>query len=182
MLSWIVCLSLLEQVPNKVRKNRFEAFWGYDILVLICVPLPIPHSTWAENLSLGAQQLVLLLLMWNFTSDPSAASKCNIATVVVLQLGFLACSMVLPKRLWPLLLGFTGVLALVSNVAQIMLTYDTADLGQLSWATTLLRLAGCLVRMFTTFVLASEDTTLLLLFAMVFGLNAIQAAQLVIYR
>ena len=95
--------------------------------------------------------------------------------------GFLAGSLHLPRRLWPLLLLCNGALTLASNAAQIMLTFRSKSTGQLSWITIGLRLAGTMVRMFTTLVLTDKDMTLFFLFAMGAALALAQAVQLTIY-
>ena len=102
--------------------------------------------------------------------------------VAAVQGGFLAGSLRLPRRWWPLLLACNGALTMVSNAAQITLTFRTKSTGQLSWITIGLRLAGTMVRMFTTLVLTDKDMTLFLLFAMGAALALVQAVQLAIYQ
>jgi hypothetical protein len=127
------------------------------------------------------QQVALVVLMWCLTTDAAAASPLNICLVVALQVGFLAGSLHLPRRLWPLLLLCNGALTRASNAAQIMLTFRSKSTGQLSWITIGLRLAGTMVRMFTTLVLTDKDMTLFFLFAMGAALALAQAVQLTIY-
>jgi len=139
-----------------------------------------PLSTWAENLALLAQQLVLVAIIWKL-AEP-AATPLHIAVAVACQVLYCGASLKLPEKYWPLLLVSKSVVTMLGLGSQIHLNFVNQSTGQLAWSPIALRVFGNVARLVTTLVFARKDLMLLFLYSTSGALNIALIAQFILYR
>ena len=140
--SMVFCLVTLLQ-----RKN-----FPCQITILKEIVVRVSFSLFrrfGENLSLLIQNIVLVLMAWQFSAKPVGAQEKTMAVlgyavyvIVVLYL--------LPEDMRYLLMTSTWPVMLYARGTQVFETYQAKHTGQLSIVTTSMNLVGALIRIATT--------------------------------
>jgi mannose-P-dolichol utilization defect protein 1 len=102
-----------------------------------------------ENLSLLAQNAILVLMAWRFCSTPVHAKE---KIMVVLGFGLYIVGVLnfLPEDMRYLLMSSTWPVMLYARGSQVLATFQDKHTGQLSIVTTSMNLVGSLIRIGTT--------------------------------
>ncbi|KAI9917120.1 hypothetical protein PsorP6_012715 [Peronosclerospora sorghi] len=107
-----------------------------------------PLSTWAENLVILAQNLVLVLLLWAYVA-PKIALSTRVGLVLVFVAMTAGMLSIPPELQW--LLASAGIpVSIVARIPQILSNFKQGHTGQLALITLVLNLAGSIARLFTT--------------------------------
>jgi mannose-P-dolichol utilization defect protein 1 len=136
-----------------------------------------PLSTWAENLLIAIQVVVILLLM--------ALIKHH-SLIFVIALSFYSVGVLYlvsglaPMGLLTTLQGLVIPLVLSSRVTTIYTIYSNGSTGQLAFITAFLNFLGTAGRVFTT-LQETKDTLLLVSFIASFAVNTIILLQFLWY-
>lgn len=139
-----------------------------------------PFSVYGENVFALIQNLIIILLLWKY-SDPPVSST-TIISMTALFVGISWMSFLLPLRLQPILVYINTPLLALVTIPQIVLNAQQQHTGTLSGTTTLLKLAGCGMRLFTTLQEVGGDSALLFNYGLGFTMNGILALQWWMWR
>ncbi|KAH9893085.1 mannose-P-dolichol utilization defect 1 protein [Xylariomycetidae sp. FL2044] len=137
-----------------------------------------PFSTYGETALILGQNVIITVLVLNYSGRASAAALFVAAlatSVVTLFNGDL-----LDMQSLSYLQAGAGVLGVASKIPQILAIFQQGGTGQLSAFTAFNYLAGSLSRIFTT-LQEVDDKLILYGFVAGFALNCILAAQMVYY-
>ncbi|KAI1854191.1 hypothetical protein JX265_000595 [Neoarthrinium moseri] len=137
-----------------------------------------PFSTFGETALIMGQNVVITVLVLNYSGKASAAA------LFVAALAAAAFSLftenVVDMKTMSLLQAGAGVLGVGSKIPQILAIWQEGGTGQLSAFTVFNYLAGSLSRIFTT-LQEVDDKLILYGFIAGFALNLVLAAQMVYY-
>ncbi|KLU88010.1 mannose-P-dolichol utilization defect 1 protein [Magnaporthiopsis poae ATCC 64411] len=137
-----------------------------------------PFSTYGETALILAQNVVISLLVLNYSGRAGAAAL--FVAALAAGAGSLFSDAVLDMRTLSYLQAGAGVLGVASKVPQIAAIWQQGGTGQLSAFAVFNYLAGSLSRIFTT-LQEVDDKLILYGFVAGFALNAVLAAQMLYY-
>ncbi|KAL7799454.1 monosaccharide-P-dolichol utilization protein [Trichoderma afarasin] len=137
-----------------------------------------PFSTFGETAFIMGQNVVIAMLVLNYSGRPATAAL-FVAALAVSAAALFADNVVDMQALSYLQAG-AGVLGVASKVPQILAIWQEGGTGQLSAFAVFNYLAGSLTRIFTT-LQEVDDKLILYGFISGFALNAILALQMVYY-
>ncbi|TDH70249.1 hypothetical protein CCR75_000197 [Bremia lactucae] len=107
-----------------------------------------PLTTWGENLVILAQNMLLVLLLWTY-STPKILFTTRIGLVATLC-AMAAGMLVIPDE-YQWLLASAGIpVSIVARIPQILSNFKQGHTGQLALITLVLNLGGSIARLFTT--------------------------------
>ncbi|OWZ08290.1 Mannose-P-dolichol utilization defect 1 protein [Phytophthora megakarya] len=107
-----------------------------------------PLSTWAENLVILAQNIILVLLLWAFYT-PKIPVSSRFGLVVVFAALAVGMFSIPDEYQW--LLASAGIpVSIVARIPQILSNFKQGHTGQLALVTLVLNFAGSIARAFTT--------------------------------
>eukprot|EP00934_Nitzschia_sp_Nitz4_P003912 Nitzschia sp. Nitz4//scaffold347_size17400//11893//12750//NITZ4_008836-RA/size17400-augustus-gene-0.35-mRNA-1//-1//CDS//3329548669//3902//frame0 len=138
-----------------------------------------PFTAYGENLSLLAQNIVLVLMAWQYSASPVPASEKPLAVLgfAVFVVGVLN---VLPEEYRYLLMSSTWPVMLYARGSQVLETFQVKHTGQLSIVTTTMNLVGSLIRIGTT-LKETGDTVMLAGYLLSGGLSLLMFLQYFMY-
>ena len=154
---------------------------GYMISLAYGFRMNFPFTTFGETALIGIQNIIVCVLILNYTGQRGAS-----AGFVGAMLGLVYLlvdptkSGLISEQNMVLLQGLTIPLSLFSKIPQVMTNYKNKSTGQLSVFSVVNYLAGSLARVFTT-VQEVNDPLILASFIGATILNAILALQVVAY-
>jgi len=135
--------------------------------------LGYPLDTYAENLVITAQNLLIIAIYW-VLKPPSAAHMLGVSTAGVLLHAVL---WLLPARWQSLVAQAQPIAMLWGYLPQILLNARLGCTGSLSAVTTAARFAGCSIRLATTVLRIGDDPWLLATYGLAASLTAALLAQ-----
>ncbi|KAF4124945.1 hypothetical protein GMORB2_3784 [Geosmithia morbida] len=151
---------------------------AYLITLAYNVRNAFPFSTYGETALIMGQNVVICVLVLNFTG------RTALAAVLVAGLAAAAAVLVRPDVVDANALGYlqagAGLLGVASKLPQIVAIYQQGGTGQLSAFAIFNYLAGSLTRIFTT-LQEVDDKLILYGFISGFALNLVLALQMVWY-
>ena len=190
----IILASTIVKIPQILKILTSQSSAGLSFLSVLLETLAFlitlaynvrsgwPFSTYGETALILAQDVVIGALILQFSQGKYPANTAP-ATFVVLIAGAiyaLFSPSVVPAAWLQYLQSASLVLSISSKVPQIISNWTNASTGQLSAFAVFNYLFGSLSRIFTT--LAEVDDKLILFgFVAGFALNAVIAAQMVVY-
>ncbi|KAL7808949.1 hypothetical protein V8C44DRAFT_150270 [Trichoderma aethiopicum] len=186
----IVGASLVVKVPQILKLLRSKSAEGVSFLsyaletsaYLISLAYNVrngfPFSTYGETAFILGQNIVISMLVLNYSGRPGPAAI-FVALLAVCAYNLFADSLIDMQTLGYLQAG-AGVLGVASKVPQILAIWKEGGTGQLSAFTVFNYLAGSLTRIFTT-IQEVDDKLILYGFIAGFALNAILALQMIYY-
>jgi hypothetical protein len=141
-----------------------------------------PLTAFGENIALTLQSLMIILLIWRYTSQPKVSLQEQVIASVVF-LVYVICSYIfLPKHLHYVLLSLNWPVLLYSRGSQIMETFSLQHTGAQSIVTNGLNLVGGLIRILTTIQEVGWDMAVLTGFGLSTLLNMVLVSQNIFYR
>ncbi|TFB06931.1 Mannose-P-dolichol utilization defect 1 protein [Trichoderma ghanense] len=186
----IVGASLVVKVPQILKLLRSKSAEGvsflsyaletsaYLISLAYNVRNDFPFSTYGETAFILGQNIVISMLVLNYSGQPGPAAI-FVALLAVCAFNLFSESPVDMQTLGYLQAG-AGILGVASKVPQILAIWKEGGTGQLSAFTVFNYLAGSLTRIFTT-IQEVDDKLILYGFVAGFALNAILALQMIYY-
>lgn len=154
---------------------------GYMISLAYGFRMNFPFTTFGETALIGIQNIIVCLLILNYSGQKSAAFA-----FLTFMLAFVYILIdptktgLISEQNMVLLQGLTIPLSLFSKVPQVMANYKNKSTGQLSVFSVVNYLMGSLARVFTT-IQEVNDPLILSSFVGATVLNAILAIQVVLY-
>lgn len=114
--------------------------------------LSYPFSSYGENVSLLVQNIILIGMVWAFTSNTSHPVGTQERILVLLGFSFYVISVLkyLPNDYRYLLMSSTWPVMLYARGTQVWETFRVKNTGNLSVVTTSMNLVGSLIRILTT--------------------------------
>jgi mannose-P-dolichol utilization defect 1 len=146
----------------------------------IVLPPPPPYyRRYGENLSLLVQNIILVLLAWQYSSTPVGVQE---KVLVVLGYGayVIAVMKLLPEDMLYLLMSSTWPVMLYARGSQVFATFQVKHTGQLSIVTTSMNLVGALIRIGTT-MKETGDTVVLAGYLLSCALSLLMFVQYFMY-
>ncbi|GAX29204.1 mannose-P-dolichol utilization defect 1 [Fistulifera solaris] len=138
-----------------------------------------PVTAYGENVALVLQSFVILLLVWKFTPVISLSEKFLVA---VAGLAYVAgVSWFLPPWQHYLLIASQWPIMMYARGSQLYATYQVKHTGAQSIITTLMNLAGSLIRIMTTLKEVGWDLPVLTGFGIAVVLNGLTLLQFMMY-
>lgn len=140
-----------------------------------------PFSTYAENVIILFQSVIILLLIWKYSPKKVDMSKRTPIIITFILIAFLCIQdKFIPESVWTLVGSITIPLISFARFAQIRESYIKKSTGPLSLFTFILGFGGCIARAFTTY---TETDDRLLLFTYIYAaiLNGIIMVQILVY-
>jgi mannose-P-dolichol utilization defect protein 1 len=149
--------------------------------VLYSVHYNNPLSTYGENIIILAQNIIILLLTWEYsTTKVSPFSKLLVLSGLA-GFSYVMLQPYIPEAFWGYLASITVVVLTISRASQIYTSWKTKSTGPLSKFTFIAVFLGNVARAFTSF---TETNDKLLLFSYCYGalLGLIVLTQIYIYE
>ncbi|CAG8973069.1 hypothetical protein HYALB_00009373 [Hymenoscyphus albidus] len=137
-----------------------------------------PFSTYGENALILAQNVVIAVLVLNYTGKPSAAAL-FVAGLAASAYALFSNDILDMPTLYTIN-GAAATIGVASKLPQILANWQQGSTGVLSAVTVFSYLAGSLSRIFTT-LQEVDDNQILYGFIAGFGLNVILAMQMLYY-
>ena len=138
-----------------------------------------PVTAYGENAALVLQSFIILLLVWKFTPVISLSEK---FLVVVAAMAYVAgVSWFLPAHQHYLLIASQWPIMMYARGSQLYATYQVKHTGAQSIITTLMNLAGSLIRILTTLKEVGWDLAVLTGFGIGIVLNGLTLLQFMVY-
>lgn len=137
-----------------------------------------PFSTYGETALIVGQNVVISVLVLNYSGRASAAA--GFVAVVACTVAALFAENIVNSQALSYLQAGAGVLGVASKVPQILTIFQQGSTGQLSAFAVFNYLAGSLSRIFTT-LQEVDDKLILYGFLSSFLLNAVLALQMIFY-
>jgi mannose-P-dolichol utilization defect protein 1 len=137
-----------------------------------------PFTAYGENGALLVQNIIIILMAWQFTANVSLQEKFLAGVAAVIYFFFVF--VVLPDDFRYMLMASIWPVLLLSRGSQIVQTYQQKSTGNLSIVTTGLNLCGSLARIGTT-MKETGDTTVLFSFIISLSLNFVMFCQYWMY-
>ncbi|KAK1493920.1 hypothetical protein CCUS01_13801 [Colletotrichum cuscutae] len=137
-----------------------------------------PFSTYGETALIMGQNVIITVLVLNYTGRASLAAV--FVTALAVALGTLFAGSLVDMQTLGYLQAGAGVLSVASKVPQILAIWSEGGTGQLSAFAVFNYLAGSLSRIFTT-LQEVDDKLILYNFIAGFLLNAVLASQMAYY-
>lgn len=150
---------------------------AYMFTMSYAVHKEFPFSAWGECLFVGAQNLIIVILVLSYSQSYGAAF---IFVPSHIGLSYLLCSSITPLPLVMKLQQSTLVIMIISRFLQIWENYSNGHTGQLSLLTCLLLAGGSLARVFTS-IQETGDTNMILQFVLSCSLNSLILGQILWY-
>lgn len=186
----VIAGSLFLKVPQILRIVRNKSVQGLSMLsfeleclgftaaLAYCVSKGIPFHVYGELFFILAQSAVLVLLLYHFSSNlrfTAAKIVGYLALAGVLFLGHL------PPQIFETIYNFQTTMFTVSRFPQMWTNFKSSSTGELSVTSSLLSVAGCIARLYTSI---HERAPRSLVFASLAGLvtNGFLLFQIFIYR
>ncbi|KAK9866383.1 hypothetical protein WJX84_006613 [Apatococcus fuscideae] len=128
---------------------------AYSVMISYNVNLKYPFSTYGEVVACWIQDIILIVLILKFSNVRDWRVW---ASTLLLSAGFYwmltgSCGM---QALIGLQAATIPLIALGGRVPQIVMNWKQGNAGQLSLLTTLMNVAGCIARTFTSIVLTQD--------------------------
>ncbi|KAF3764546.1 mannose-P-dolichol utilization defect 1 protein [Cryphonectria parasitica EP155] len=186
----IVAASSIVKVPQILNLVRSKSASGVSFLsyllettsYLISLAYNVrngfPFSTYGETALILGQNVVITVLVLNYSGKPSLAAL--FVAVLAASVATLFSEALVGMDVLGYLQAGAGTLGVASKVPQILAIYQEGGTGQLSAFTVFNYLLGSAVRIFTTFQ-EVDDKLILYGFVAGFVLNCVLAAQMVYY-
>ncbi|TMW69461.1 hypothetical protein Poli38472_001617 [Pythium oligandrum] len=107
-----------------------------------------PVSTWGENLVILVQNIILVLLLWAYSTPkiPISTRLALVVTFVAVTTGMLLTP---PELQWVLVSAGIPV-TIVARIPQVISNFKQGHTGQLAFVTLVLNFGGTIARLFTT--------------------------------
>jgi len=182
--------SFFLQLPQILKIFRAKSVTGISLsarysevpinssTVIYHLLLGLPLSTYGENIVVLFQNLLLVFAVWFYRSVPKREIIFWTSAFVVLC----AVQLALPPALLPLLIYINIPFGLGSSIPQIVENAKQGHTGQLAILTCILKLTGCVIRIFTTLTQIGPDPGLLISYGTGAIMNIILVLQGWIYR
>jgi len=135
--------------------------------------LKSPIDTYAENLSVLVQTVILIILHWVF--NPKTSKACVVASLGAFAgISYVLFGGILPARYYDYI-GFTNVvlsiytlklsniIAIMATLPQIITNFKNKSTGQLAFLTVFLAFAGNAARIFTTVQTVNDPLLIVIL-------------------
>lgn len=186
----IIAGSLLYKVPQitkilgakSVEGIALSSFYTQLVMVMVSISynlyLKSPIDTYAENLSVLVQTVILIILHWVF--NPKTSKACVVASLGAFAgISYVLFGGILPARYYDYI-GFTNVvLTIMATLPQIITNFKNKSTGQLAFLTVFLAFAGNAARIFTT-VQTVNDPLLIAMFSVGVFLQGVIILQILI--
>lgn len=169
--------SLFLKVPQILRILRNKSVQGLNVLsfeleclgftmaLAYCVTKGIPFHVYGELFFILAQAATLVLLLYHFSSNlrfTGAKIVGYLAFTSVLFLGHL------PSEVFDVIYNFQTTMFTVSRLPQMWTNFKSSSTGELSVTSSLLSVAGCVARLYTSI---HEHAPRSMVFASIAGLS-----------
>ncbi|KAG9412104.1 Mannose-P-dolichol utilization defect 1 protein [Aphanomyces cochlioides] len=135
-----------------------------------------PISTWGESAVILVQNVLLVVLLWYYSSAPKTTQLLGVVTFVGLGAGMYH----LPSEFDWVLPSASIPLSVAARIPQIISNFRQGHTGQLAFLTLFLNFGGSAARLFTT-LQETGDQVVLLGFAISMLLNGTLLTQILIY-
>lgn len=180
----IICGSFLNKAPvirnilaskSTVGLARFSVY-GETVVYANCAFYGIleglPISAYGENVSMGMQSIIVVLLIWRYSEPKVSRFEWSLAvTVAAIYLMFV--TMILPRNLAYVLMASIWPIMLTGRGLQIWETFRLKHTGAQSIVTVSMSLGGSAVRILTTLKEVGWDRAVLMGFFLSVTLNLI---------
>jgi len=140
-----------------------------------------PFSAYGENVALLIQSIVIVLLIWKFSTPAVSMGERGIV-VAVAAIYLVTVSFFLTEELYYLLMSINVPILLYSRGSQILETYRCQHTGAQSIITTTMNLVGGLIRILTLIHEVGWDLAVLVPFGLSVSLNIVCFSQHFYYR
>lgn len=140
-----------------------------------------PITAYGENVALLLQLIMIILMMWQFSS-PSTATADRLMVGLTGALYIIVTTTILPKDYHYLLMTSNMPILIYSCGSQIMETFRCKHTGAQSIVTTTMGLIGVLIRILTTIKEVGWDMAVLGGLVLSFVLNLIMFVQYFYFR
>jgi len=190
----IICGSMLNKVPIMVNMMNSQSAAGisrnslygevmvYANAALYGHLLGHPFTAFGENVSLLLQNVILIIMTWNFlskTANPVPSQEKILVTIGFL-LYFVGVLNFLSANYFYLLVSSSWPVMLYARGSQVFETYMFKSTGNLSIVTTSMNLIGSLIRILTT-LKETGDVVVLLGYILSSSLSMVMFVQYWIY-
>jgi len=185
----IILGAMFVKVPQIINLLKSRSAAGLSVLALFgetagilfttaySVRSGFPFSAFGEGVFMSAQNVVIVILVFHY----SGQTLYNVVFLPVFSaLAYALCSEVAPMNVVTMCQQSVLGLTLVSRFLQIGTNLKNGHTGQLSFITSLMQVAGCTARIFTT-IQETGDALMLQQFLLATTLNGIILAQILWY-
>ncbi|CAB9503425.1 Mannose-P-dolichol utilization defect 1 protein [Seminavis robusta] len=182
------CFNKAPTISNMLEAQSAEGFSRMSLYTeclfyanssIYSIQQEYPFTAYGENLVLLLQTMVMVVLLWHYSSV-TMTEQVGVVVSVVIYLG-VAISL-LPAEHRYLLHAFNDVIILYSGGLQVAETYRVKHTGAQSIVTTSMNLVGEVLRVFTTLEEADGDWNMMLGYLLCAGLSVTMFAQYFLYQ
>eukprot|EP00352_Strombidinopsis_acuminata_P005593 CAMPEP_0176372076 /NCGR_PEP_ID=MMETSP0126-20121128/25143_1 /TAXON_ID=141414 ORGANISM="Strombidinopsis acuminatum, Strain SPMC142" /NCGR_SAMPLE_ID=MMETSP0126 /ASSEMBLY_ACC=CAM_ASM_000229 /LENGTH=270 /DNA_ID=CAMNT_0017731785 /DNA_START=23 /DNA_END=835 /DNA_ORIENTATION=+ len=142
--------------------------------------LGLSFSVFGENLVILVQNMIIILLIWNYNKTIGIAQKGAFVVLAGLYMTILFQDQLISEDAWKMIQSSSNVMILFARCPQIYANFSAKSTGQLAFLTFLLNAVGANVRLLTVLV-ESDNFLYNLQFIVGAVLNTILLLQFFLY-